>query len=96
MPKNRLEITAATPRSAKRGRRVPIKYAGKEISIAFNPEFMMDPLRNLTSDEVYFELTDELSPGVLKCDVPFLYVLMPMRVTLSGRSHGDGEGWLPD
>ena len=28
-----------------------------------------------------FELTDELSPGVIKCDIPFLYVLMPMRVS---------------
>jgi len=30
---------------------------------------------------VYFEMTDELSPGVLKCDIPFLYVLMPMRIS---------------
>jgi len=26
-------------------------------------------------------MTDELSPGVIKCDIPFLYVLMPMRIT---------------
>jgi len=28
---------------------------------------------------VFFELTDSLSPGVLKSNTPFLYVLMPMR-----------------
>jgi hypothetical protein len=27
------------------------------------------------------ELTDELSPGVIKSDVPFLYVIMPIRIT---------------
>ena len=42
---------------------------------------MMDPLRTLANDEVFMELTDDLSPGVMKCDIPFLYVLMPMRVS---------------
>jgi DNA polymerase III sliding clamp (beta) subunit (PCNA family) len=40
----------------------------------------MAPLRVLDSDEVYLELTDALSPGVLKSDVSFLYVIMPMRL----------------
>ena len=60
---------------------IPVKYKGKKISIAFNPEFLLDPLRNITSDEVAMEMTDDLSPGVLKCDLPFVYVLMPMRIS---------------
>ncbi len=40
----------------------------------------MDPLRNLDADEVFLEITDELSPGVLKDNEPFLYVVMPMRM----------------
>jgi DNA polymerase-3 subunit beta len=58
-----------------------IKYNAKEIQVAFNPEYIMEPLRNLVNDEIYVELTDELSPGVIKCDVPFIYVLMPMRIS---------------
>ena len=38
-------------------------------------------VKNLTNDEVSIELTDELSPGVIKCDIPFLYILMPMKIT---------------
>jgi len=79
--KNRLEITAATPEVGEARETLPVKYEGKQVSIAFNPEFMLAPLRNITSDDVYFEMTDELSPGVLKCDIPFLYVLMPMRIS---------------
>jgi DNA polymerase-3 subunit beta len=41
----------------------------------------MDPLRALENDEVFLELTDELSPGVIKVNGPFLYVLMPMRMS---------------
>jgi DNA polymerase-3 subunit beta len=58
-----------------------VNYSGKPFSIAFNPQFLMDPLRTLAKDEVYLELTDDLNPGVVKSDVPFLYVLMPMRTS---------------
>lgn len=79
--KNRLEISAVTPEVGEALETVPVKYEGKQVSIAFNPDFILDPLRNITSDEVYFEMTDDLSPGVLKCDIPYLYVLMPMRIS---------------
>ena len=78
---NKLVLSANTPDVGEARETLPIKYSGKEISVAFNPEYMMDPLKNLTCDEVYAELIDELSPGVIKCDIPFLYVLMPMRVS---------------
>jgi DNA polymerase-3 subunit beta len=77
---NRLEITTENPDIGEARETIPVKYAGKEISVSFNPEYLMAPLRFLQSDEVFFELTDELSPGVLKSNVPFLYVLMPMRI----------------
>ena len=57
-----------------------ITFKGKDITIAFNPQYLIDPLRNLDADEVFMELTDELSPGVVKVNEPFLYVLMPMRL----------------
>jgi DNA polymerase-3 subunit beta len=78
--KNSLTITATTPEVGEAKETLSINYKGKEITIAFNPQYMMDPLRNLDADEVFLELTDELSPGVLKLNEPFLYVLMPMRL----------------
>ena len=79
--KNQVAITISTPDVGEARETIPIKYTGKEITVAFNPEYMIDPLKNLANDEIFVELTDDLSPGVLKCDIPFLYVLMPMRVT---------------
>jgi len=78
--KNKLTITSSAPDVGEAEENLPIKYNAKEIVIAFNPEFIMDPLKNIASDEVYLELTDDLSPGIVKCDGAFLYVLMPMRV----------------
>ena len=79
--KNTLVVSMNTPDVGEARESLPVKYSGKEITVAFNPEFMMDPLKNLSADEIFIELTDELSPGVIKSDVPFLYVIMPMRVS---------------
>jgi DNA polymerase-3 subunit beta len=79
--KNNLDITATTPEVGEAKESMSVNYRGRDIAIAFNPEFLMDPLRNLPNDEVYLELIDEMSPGVLKIQTPFLYVIMPMRVS---------------
>lgn len=77
---NQLIITTNTPDVGEGRDTVPVKYAGKEISITFNPEYVMDPLKNIDDDEVFIELNDGHSPALLKCNIPFLYVLMPLRI----------------
>src|SRR5271155_1539597 len=77
--KNNLDITANTPEVGEAKESIAISYKGKEFSIAFNPEFLMDPLKNIEADEIFFDFIDELSPGVIKYKRPFLYVIMPMR-----------------
>ena len=79
--KNNIDITANTPEVGEARESLTVNYKGREFSIAFNPDFLMAPLRNLSNDEVFLDLIDEMSPGVIKVQSPFLYVLMPMRVS---------------
>ena len=79
--KNNIDIIANTPEVGEARESLPVTYKGREFSIAFNPEFLMAPLRNLPTDEVFLDLIDEMSPGVIKVQSPFLYVLMPMRIS---------------
>jgi DNA polymerase-3 subunit beta len=79
--KNNLAITANSPEVGEARETLAINYKGKEMAIAFNPRYVIDPLNALTDDEVFIELIDELSPGVLKIKGPFLYVVMPMRLS---------------
>jgi DNA polymerase III subunit beta len=79
--KNNLAITANSPEVGEARESMAVNYKGKEMSIAFNPKYMIDPLNALANDEVFIELIDELSPGVLKINGPFLYVVMPMRLS---------------
>jgi DNA polymerase-3 subunit beta len=78
-----LDITSNTPEIGEAKESLSIVYKGPKLSIAFNPEFLMDPLKNLNDDFVALELIDEMSPGVFKINSAqrFLYVLMPIRVS---------------
>jgi len=78
--KNLLTITANSPEVGEARETMAINYKGKELAIAFNPRYLIDPLNALGEDEVFIELIDELSPGVIKINGPFLYVVMPMRL----------------
>jgi len=77
---NQLSISANSPEVGEAEESLDIRYDGPKLVAAFNPEFVMAPLRNLDQDEIFFDLIDESSPGVIKVDEPFLYVIMPMRV----------------
>jgi DNA polymerase III subunit beta len=78
---NLLEITAQSPDFGEAHESMAIGYSGPELQVAFNPAFVMDPLRALTKDEVFFELKDEVSPGVFKTLDNFICVIMPVRLS---------------
>lgn len=78
---NLLEITAQSPDFGEAHESMAIGYSGPDLQVAFNPVFVMDPLRALTKDEIFFELKDEVSPGVFKTLDSFICVIMPVRLS---------------
>ena len=77
---NRLTVASAAADVGAARDTVPIKYDGQPIEIVFNPQFVMDPLKAIDEDEVAIELKNGSSPALIKCSVPFLYVMMPLRI----------------
>lgn len=78
---NLLEISGSSPEYGESHESMAIAYEGAEVQVAFNPYFLLDPLKALASDEIYFEFKDELSPGVFKTLDDFLCVIMPLRLS---------------
>ncbi len=78
---NKLDLSASSPDFGESHESLAIDYSGPELQVAFNPQFIMDPLRALTKDEVFFELKDEVSPGVFKTLESFVCVIMPVRLS---------------
>lgn len=79
--KNQLQVIVANNDVGEANEQIPVKYSGKPITMTFNPNYIMDPLKSLSSDDIAIEFTDELSPAVVKSNIPFIYVLMPLRTT---------------
>lgn len=76
----KLTVTSAANDLGEAKDEVPIKYAGKLIEIIFNPSYVMDPLKVIDDDTVTININNGHSPAVIRCSIPFLYVLMPLRI----------------
>lgn len=74
-----LTISMENPEVGESRETVAIKYGGRDLELDFNPEYVMAPLRNVETDNIYIEFASERGPAIFKCDLPFLYVLMPVR-----------------
>jgi DNA polymerase III subunit beta len=79
---SKLIITAKTPDMGEAREEMDVNYKGEEILIAYNAKYMLDVLKNVGTDTIGLELTQPLSPGVIrpKGDPDYLCVIMPMRV----------------
>jgi DNA polymerase-3 subunit beta len=78
---NLLELMAQSPDFGEAHESMAIGYSGPDLQVAFNPAFMIDPLRALAKDEVFFEVKDEVRPGVFKTLDNFVCVIMPVRLS---------------
>ena len=78
--KNKLVVSKSTPDIGESREEVTIEYQGKEIAIGFNPNYLIDVLKNLKEEKVEFELTDTEKPGVIRID-GYVYIVLPMRLS---------------
>ncbi|MGH8972708.1 MAG: DNA polymerase III subunit beta [Acidimicrobiia bacterium] len=78
-----LELTAVVHDVGQAKEELEAKYEGTETTVAFNPEFLLDGLSAITSDEVLVETLDTSKPAIVRSaeDGDFLYLLMPVRVS---------------
>ena len=51
--KNNLAITANSPEVGEARESIAVNYKGKDMAIAFNPKYLIDPLNSLANDEVF-------------------------------------------
>lgn len=79
--KGQVELKASSPDFGEAHEVISLNYTGPDLDIAFNPGFLMDPLKAITKDKVTIEVRDAASPAVIKTDDSFLCVVMPVRLS---------------
>ena len=72
-------ITKNTPELGEVREEIEVDYKGGEPAIGFNPNFLIDVLKNLQDESINFEVTDSEKPGVIR-DNGYVYIVLPMRI----------------
>lgn len=80
--KEQIVVSANTPSVGENTVMVDAKVTGEENEIAFNARYVLDILSHVEDDEMSFEMTGPLNPGVFKIpgNTTFLHLIMPIRV----------------
>ncbi|MGB2600266.1 MAG: DNA polymerase III subunit beta [Candidatus Omnitrophota bacterium] len=80
--KKKLTISKNTPYLGEAKEQLDADYTGDEgIEIGFNPKYLMDVLKNMTDEEVVFEVNESNKPGVIRKGEEYVYVVLPMQLT---------------
>jgi DNA polymerase-3 subunit beta len=64
---------------------VLLRNEGEDIQIAFNAHYLIDGLKIIDSEEVSFEFTQPLNPGIMKPaqDDSFIYLILPVKAIVT-------------
>jgi DNA polymerase-3 subunit beta len=78
-----LELVAITQDVGQAHEQLDAKFEGSELTVAFNPEYLLTGVEVTPGDEVVISTLDALKPAVLRSTESddFLYLLMPVRVS---------------
>ena len=83
MTNDGLELVAVTQDVGQAHESLDAKYEGTELTVAFNPDYLLQGIEVLPGDEVLIESVDSLKPALVRSPEhpEFLYLLMPVRVS---------------
>lgn len=78
-----LEITATSQDVGNANEVMDADYEGEDLTVAFNPEYLLDGIDASAGDKVTLETADPVKPALLRTvdDDDFLYLLMPVRIS---------------
>jgi DNA polymerase III subunit beta len=83
MSSSGLEMTTIVHDVGQAKEELEAKYEGTDTVVAFNPEFLIDGLQAISSEDVVVETLDTSKPAIVRAPDggDFLYLLMPVRVS---------------
>ena len=77
-----LELSATTQDVGEAREQVDAAFEGEELTVAFNPEYLLDGAEAAPGEEIVLNTVDALKPAVIRTpeSEEFLYLLMPVRI----------------
>lgn len=80
LKKGSLQITASS-QNLEFNDELSLEYSGEDFEVAFNPQFVVDALKHIGTDEVSISMTTPVNPALFEPvgDGDYRFVVMPMR-----------------
>jgi len=76
---NKLVISKSTPDIGESREIIPVEYDGEEMMIGFNPQLLIDFLKNINDEQIHMEILGTDKPAVMRLQ-DYLYLALPMRI----------------
>lgn len=79
---DQLKISARAESEGQAEVKIPVDRDGGDMKIAFNYQYLLDPLLNVEDDKITLSYAGSLEPGLVKIpsDPSYMYVIMPVRL----------------
>jgi DNA polymerase III subunit beta len=76
-----VKLSSSSPDLGQAVETVEARYEGDDLTVAFNPQYLIDGLTASTGESVRLDVRDGLKPGVVRGDSDaFTYLVMPVRL----------------
>ncbi|MBN3038754.1 MAG: DNA polymerase III subunit beta [Candidatus Omnitrophica bacterium] len=79
--KDKLIFSKNSPDMGEAKEEIDIEHKGDEFSVGFNPDYLIDALKSLKDQSVSLELTGPESPGIIRAQDNYVYIVLPMQLT---------------
>lgn len=80
LTKDKMVLSKSAPYIGEAREEIAVEYKGKDLSIGFNPDYLIDVLKNINEETVNFEVGDAEKPGVIRIGGEYVYVVLPMQL----------------
>ncbi len=78
---NKMILSSRSPNLGESKEEIDIEIIkGNEVTIGFNPTYLIDVLKNLEIEDIMLYLISPEKPGVIRGHEGYLYIIMPMQI----------------
>ena len=80
LDKDSIVFSCRSPETGNSEVKLAVEYKAAPMEVGFNPQFLVDVLRVIKTEDFELELGEKDRPGLIKSGKDFLYVLMPLNL----------------
>ncbi len=76
----KLTVSSRAPEAGEAQVELTVEYAGEDVEMSFNPQFLADVLRVVEEESVEFAFKESTTPTLIKVGSDYRYLVMPLAI----------------